>query len=35
MGETGVKLLKVDDIFKAWSRGTKCGHNSNFPMLSK
>ena len=29
MGKTGVKLLKVDDIYKTWSRGTKCGRHSN------
>lgn len=29
MGETGVKLLKVDDIYKTWSCRTKCGRNSN------
>lgn len=34
MGETGVKLLKVGDIYKTWSRGTKSGRNSNLLMLS-
>lgn len=29
MGEPGVKLLKVDDIYKIKSCRTKCGRNSN------